>query len=207
MQYAGLMSKFNFNDGEKADFKKLLADRLQREAELGFKMMEDLTPDQRAALVKEYEDGKTASDAQIRDFLNSDADFKTFKDWQETRGERMQLDLGRALFTSSGEPLSPDQEQQLITTMHNVNSQPSSVPDLSKPQNFDPQKLTPADIDKQMASYDEKAQAVAAQAAQFLTPKQVETLRTMQQQWRTMAESGLRMAATMFGTQPDAATK
>ena len=201
MQYASLIAKFNLNDGEKADFRQLLAERLQKEGELGFKMMEDITPDQRKAVLQEYEDAKKSSDARIRDFLNSDSDFQTFKSWEDTRGERMQMDMGRSLFSSSGEPLTPEQEQQLVTTMHQVNTQPGSAPDLSKPQNFDPQKLTQADIDRQLASYDEKSQQVATQAAQFLTPKQLETLRTLQQQWRTMTESGLRMAASMFGTQ------
>jgi hypothetical protein len=48
---------------------------------------------------------------------------------------------------------------------------------------------------------------VAAQAAQFLSPKQLETLRTMQQQWRAMAESGLKMSAAMFGSQGEQIAK
>ena len=37
----------SLTDEEKADFKQLLAERLQREAELGFKMLDDMTPEQR----------------------------------------------------------------------------------------------------------------------------------------------------------------
>jgi cell division protein FtsL len=201
MQYGGLFPKFNFSDEEKADFKQLITNKLQGEAEFGFKMLEDLTPQQRTDQAKAYEEFRNSSDAQIRDFLNSDADYNTYKAWEDTKTERMQLEMGRSLFTNSGEPLTPQQEEQLVSTMQQVRKQPSDVPDMSKPQNFDPSKLTQADIDKQLAHYDITADAVAAQAAQFLSPKQLDTLRTMQQQWRTMAESGLKMSAAMFGSQ------
>jgi hypothetical protein len=207
LQYGKLFAQFHLTDEEKADFKQLLADRLLRESELGFKMLEQTTPEQRKALVQEYDDSKKAADARIRDFLNNESDYSAFKSWEETKGERMQLDMSRSLFTNAGEPLSPQQEEQLIGVMQQVRKQPSPVPDLSKPQNFDPEHLTQADIDKQLANYDAKAAAVADQAAQFLSPKQLETLRSMQQQWRAMSESGLKMTSAMFGAQGQAAGK
>ncbi len=207
MQYGKLFSQFQLSDEEKADFKQLLVDRVQHEAELGLRMLDEITPEQRKALVKEYEDSKKAGDARIRDFLNNDADYTAFMTWEETKGERMQVDMGRGLFTNAGEPLTTQQEEQLIGVMQQVRKQPSTVPDLSKPENFDPTKLTQADIDRQLARYDANATAVAAQAAQFLSPKQLETLRAMQQQWRVMSESGLKMTSTMFGASPQPASK
>lgn len=206
-QYSGLFSRFQFTDEEKTDFKKLLSDHLQHEAEIGFKMFEDMTPEQRKALVQEYENSKKDSDARIRDFLNSDADYNTFKTWEETKGERMQLEMGRSLFTNTGDPLTPEQEEQLISVMQQVRKQPSTVPDLSKPQNFDPARLTQADIDQQLAHFDANATAIANQAAQFLSAKQLESLRTMQQQWRTMNEAGLKMTSAMYGSQTQPAGK
>ena len=199
LQYAPLIAKFRFNDGEKSDFKQLLSERAQAEMEMGVKMLEDLTPEQRKAAVAEYNAARKSSDDRIRDFLNSDTDYSTFKDWEETRGERMALEMSRGLFSGNGEALTSDQEQQLISTMHRVNQQTGTSANLQKPENFDPQKFTPAEIEKQLADYDTRAQQVAEQAAQFLSPKQVETLRTMQQQWRSMTEGGLRMTASMFG--------
>jgi len=207
MQYAGLFSRFHLTDDEKADFKQLLAERLLHESELGIKMLDDITSEQRKTLVEEYEGAKKAADARIRDFLNNDDDYNAFTSWEETKAERMQLDMGRSLFATAGEPLSPQQEEQLIGVMLQVRKQPSTVPDLSKPQNFDPARLTQADIDRQLAHYDANAEAVATQSAQFLTPTQVETLRTMQKQWRAMSESGLKMTSAMFGSQVQPAGK
>lgn len=206
-QYGKLFAKFNFSDAEKAEFKQLLGDRLTAEAELGLKMMEDLTPEQRKALTKEYEDAHKTSDARIHDFLNSENDYNLFKNWEDTKGERMQLDLGRSLFDTAGEPLSAQQEDLLIQVMHQVRMQPSPVPDLSKPQNFDPSHLSQADIDQQLAHYDSSSQSIANQAAQFLSPKQLETLRTMQQQWRGFAESSLKMTSMMFQSQGQGTAK
>lgn len=201
MQYGKLFSQFHLSDEEKADFKQLLADKLQAEAELGLKMMEDMGAEVRKDLAQQYEDGKKASDARIREFLNNDADYTAFKNWEDTKAERMQLDLGRSLFTNAGEPLTQQQEDQLITLMHQVNKEPSTVPDLSNPRNFDPQHLTQADIDQQLAHFDEKSKAVASRAGQFLSAKQMESLTTMQQQWRTMAETGLKMTSMMINSQ------
>lgn len=207
MQYAGLFSRFHFTDDEKADFKQLLAERLLRESELGIKMLDDITPGQRKALAEEFETAKKAADARIRDFLNNDDDYDAFTNWEETKAERMQIEMGRSLFVSAGEPLSPQQEEQLIGVMLQVRKLPRTMPDLTKPQNFDPAQLTQANIDRQLAQYDANAEAVAAQSAQFLTPTQVEALRTMQQQWRAMSESGMKMTSAMFGPQGKATVK
>lgn len=207
-QYGPLFAQFQFTDEEKQAFKQLLGDRALMDTELGLQMMaEGVTPEQRADLARKHGEERKASDSRIRDFLNSDTDYAAFQQWEETKAERMQLDMGRSVFAGSGEPLSPQQEQQLITAMHEVNRLPSSLPDLSKPENFDPAHLTQADIGRQMARYDDNAQAVLQRAAQFLTPKQLDALRTMQQQWRAMSETGLRMSAMMFNGEANAAPK
>jgi hypothetical protein len=54
-------------------------------------------------------------------------------------------------------------------------------------------------MDKFMASYDRQAQRVLADSAKFLSPKQLEALKNMQQQMRSMQEAGLKMSGMMFG--------
>lgn len=206
-QYAGLFAQFQLDDAEKADFKQLLGERTLLHAELGLKMIgTDVTPEQRNALVKEHQEAKKASDARIRDFLNNDGDFASFQQWEDTKAERMQLDMGRSLFAGSGEALTPQQEQQLVNAMHQVRTKPGPVPDLSRPENFDPARLNQAEIDRQLARYDADARAVVQAAAGFLSPKQLESLRTLQQQWRSMSETGMRMSVMMFqnGAKPAA---
>lgn len=200
MQYGGLMSRFQLSDEEKANFKQLLAERVQMESEIGVQMMDDgLSADQRTALMKQITESKKATEEKIRTFLNNDEDFQTYKQWEDSKPERMQLSMGQSLFSSAGEPLSQDQEQRLIDTMHQVRTTPKSTPDLSKPENFAPGNLTPSAIEKQLASFDTDAARVLQQAAGYLTPKQLETLKALQAQWRTLQKTGLEMSSMMIG--------
>jgi len=201
-QYGSLFAKFQFDEAEKEDFKKLVVDRLMAETDMGLKAMNtELTKEERDAIGREIQEATKASDAKIRDFLNSDADYATFKNWEDTKSQRMQIEMGRSIFANSGEPLSSEQEERLISTMHEVSRRPGDTPDMSKPQNFDPTRFGPADIEKQLARQDRNAQAVLEASGQFLSPKQVAALRTMQSQWRTMSETGLRMSSAMFKAQ------
>lgn len=200
MQYAGLMSKFQLNDEEKANFKQLLAERLQLEGEVGLQMMDDsLTPEQRRALMQQITDSKNASNEKIKTFLNNDEDYGTFQHWEESKPERMQLNMGQSLFAAAGEPLSQAQEQQLVETMYTIRTMPKNTPDLNRPENINPANLSSSEIDRQLVNYDADAKRVYQEAARYLSPKQLESLKTMQQQWRAMQEAGLRMSSAMMG--------
>jgi hypothetical protein len=54
--------------------------------------------------------------------------------------------------------------------------------------------------DRLMTSYDQQVKQVLASAAGFLTPKQLEALKALQQQQRAMQEAGLKMSSMMFGS-------
>jgi hypothetical protein len=108
----------------------------------------------------------------------------------------MQLNMSGAAFSNVGEPLTAEQEDRLVAAMHAARTQVKDLPDLQKPENFKPENLTPEMVDRMMKSYDSQASQVAQQAADFLTPKQVEALKTMQQTQKTMQEMGLKMMSS-----------
>ena len=200
LQYGTLFNRFQLNDEEKANFKQLISERMQAEMDMGLKFMEGNTAKpERDAAVKALSDSKAASDAKIKTFLNNDEDYKTFQDWEDSKPERMQLAMGAANFATAGEPLSPQQEDQLVAAMKQARTSVKDLPDMSKPQNADPMNFTPAMTERLMASYDQQAQQVLGAAAGFLTPKQLEALKALQQQQRAMQEAGLKMSSMMFG--------
>jgi len=204
LRYAPLIDKFNFNDQEKEAFNQLLADRMSAQTDLGLKMMDtSLTPEQRKQLSADYQTAKQASDAAIKNFLNDDGDYQTFQKWEDTSPERMQMQMmGTSLFASSAEPLSAQQEQQLIDTMYQARKQSDTKgQDLSSPANFDPAKFTEEGLQNLLKALDANSQTVAQNAKSFLTPGQLQTLANMQSQMRSMTESSMRMAQTMFGGQ------
>lgn len=202
LQYGGLFSQFQLDDTEKANFKQLLAERVGLESDLAMKMMDDkLTPQQRQAMIKEMQVAKKQNDDKVRTFLNSDQDYQSFQNWEDTKNERMQLSMGQSAFSGAGEPLSTQQEQQLVDAMYQVRKQPSAVPDLNKIENFDPRHLDVAGLERQLAKLDANARQVYERASTFLSPNQLKALKTMQDQQRSMAEYGLKMSASMLNGQ------
>ncbi len=196
-EYGKLFERFKLSDGEKQDLKNLLAERKSKEMDFGLAMMAGEKDEKKIAEgVKALEAYKTESDGKIRTFLNNEEDFQKYKNWEETKGERMQLNMSGAAFSNVGEPLTSEQEDRLVAAMHAARTQVKDLPDLQKPENFKPENMTPEMVERMMKSYDSQASQVAQQAADFLTPKQVEALKTMQQTQKTMQEMGLKMMSS-----------
>lgn len=204
-QYEGLFTQFDLDDAELAEFRQLLAERLTQEAEHSLKLLEGgLTAPQRAALNQQFQKATQAIDLRLRSFLNSEEDWATFKRWEDTKAERMQMDLGRSLYAASGEPLTAEQEEQLVDVLRQTRSGLKASPDFSKLGRLDPTLVTEADIERQMSYWDTNAALVQQGAAAFLTPGQMQNLRTVQQQWRAITEEGLRTSTRMFQTRSPA---
>lgn len=202
MIYGKLFERFQLTSEEKENFKQLLSARFAAQQDLGLKMMDsDLSAEQRKQFTGEYEAAKKASDASIQTFLSNEADYQAFQHWEDTQPERMQFEMmgGRSHFSSVGEPLSPEHEQQLIDIMAAERKAPSALPDLSKPENFSPENMTEEKVQQQLRNLDLQNQAIAQKAAAFLSPAQLQALSKLQQQTRTMAETGLKMSSAMFG--------
>ena len=196
-EYGKLFERFKLSDGEKQDLKNMLAERKSKEMDFGLAMMAGEKDEKKIAEgVKALEAFKAESDAKIRTFLNNEEDFQKYKNWEETKGERMQLNMSGAAFSNVGEPLTSEQEDRLVAAMHAARTQVKDLPDLQKPENFKPENMTPEMVERMMKSYDSQASQVAQQAADFLSPKQIEALKTMQQTQKTMQEMGLKMMSS-----------
>ena len=64
---------------------------------------------------------------------------------------------------------------------------------------MNPSNMSPAILEHVLSSFDVQAQEVYAAASSFLTPKQLDALKSMQAQQKTMQEAGVKMGAAMFG--------
>lgn len=200
MFYGGLFKKFQLTGAELEDFKKLLAERVQAEGEFSLQAMGGVSSSRDArAAQKALKDARDANDAKIRTFLNNEEDYLAYQSWEQSRPERMLLALGLSTFSGQGEPLSSAQEDQLVSAMLGARMRRSDVPDLTKPENLSPENLSVDSIARILGSYDAQAQEVVAAASVFLSPRQLEALKVMQQQQKTMQEAGLKMGAAMFG--------
>lgn len=122
--YASLFQMLGLNEEELAYFKQLLHDRKYRRLDLISEMTEPgLTSDQKAAKTRELTRLNQSLDETIRHFLNHEEDFATFKNWEDTRGERQQIETARPIFQAEGVPLTPSQEEELLKLMIAVRSE------------------------------------------------------------------------------------
>jgi len=201
MLYGKLFDRLQLDDTDKQAFKSLLSDRMRAELEMGLGLMgKDSSPTDQKAAVEALSKAKADNDQKIRTFLNNEADYKTFQTWEQTKSDRMMLNMGAASFSGAGEPLTAAQEDRLVAAMFDARLKNiSNVPDLTKPENLTATNLSPQMSQNILASYDAQAAQVAAGAAAYLSPVQLEALKTFQKQQRAMQEMGLKMGAAMFG--------
>jgi hypothetical protein len=182
--YARLFEYLQLSDEEKAHFKKLLVERGKLETELGLKMLDpNVTPEQRQKLIAEAEKNKAAYDQTIKGFLNNDSDWSTFQRWEGTKPERTSFEsMGRSLFNASGEPLSTQQEDQLITLMAQVRQSPTPEQAALSRMIQDPSQLNEANFQKMLDYQKATNQRTLQEAAAFLSPAQLKPLQTYHDQ-------------------------
>ncbi len=199
MTYGPLFKRLNLDDTEKENFRQILSNRASNQTEAGLKLMDaNITEADRKKIVTDMDVQKKQSDADIQKFLNNGDDYKTFQSWEDTRAERMQLQMGESQFSDA--PLSDEQREQLIKLMADARKQPgTSVPDLNEARNLNMANLTEEAITRQLQSHDATDGRVLQQAASFLSPPQVQALKKMQEQSRSMMEMSLKMTGQMFG--------
>jgi hypothetical protein len=199
MMYGGLISRLHLNSDEKQDLKNMLTERLQAQSDFGLRLVEEgLSEDQRNAALKSLKEAQGASDLKIKTFLNNDQDYQIFQTWEGTQAERMALNMGHSAFSEIGEPLTSEQEDQLVKAMAFARTQNTAVPDLSKVENLAKFSGDETAIAKMTVALKDQAQQVAAAAASFLSPKQLEALKTVLEQRQNMEAAGLKMGASMF---------
>lgn len=195
--YARLFDQLKLTDEEKAHFKKLLTDRQKAETDLGLKLLDpNLTPEDRKQIMAQAEKNKKTYNDAIKTFMNNDSDWNTFQSWEDTKPERTLYDtMGRSLFASSTEPLSPQQEQTLLNTMTQIRKSPSPEQEAISKAMQDPSQMNDGNIQRMLQMTDQNNQRILQQAATTLTPGQLKTLENYLQQSRSMTETGLRMGS------------
>ncbi len=198
MIYGKLYQKLSLNDQERDNFKQLLGDRLQAQAEASVKLMNpSLTQAERNAVTSQAAVARQESDATIHKFLNNEADYKAYQNWEDTQQDRVPLEMGSSNFANA--PLSDEQYDQLVATMARIRKAPSGVSDLNDPRNITPESLNPDGIAKQLKVADANNAQVLKEAASFLNPQQLEALNKTQEQMRVMMEASMKMYGQMFG--------
>jgi len=192
-QYASLIKQLNLSPEQSDQFYSILLDQ---QASAMSNSMDLISGGDKAANATKATQAATAlADSQIQALLGDDG-FAQYKAFQDALPDKMLLDQMTPEFADN--PLTPDQQQQLLQIMRTERENASHLPGQADPQS------NPADIagtmDRAMQQEQQANQQVLQEAAAFLSPPQLQSLGTAQSNLFNMQKAGAAMAQSMFGS-------
>ena len=114
--YSPLVKKMNLTPEEAAQFKDLLADNMMKGASKAGSLFGGEASTNRAEMLKTMSAEQKNFDQQVKEFLG-ESRYAEFKDYQQTVGERMQLNQFRTQTAGGESALTDPQTEQLLAFM------------------------------------------------------------------------------------------
>ena len=195
MMYEDFVTGLNLGKEESDYFKNLLGKEIGEQQELGMKML-GATPEEQKSLTEEFKKRATATESEIKKFLNNDEDFKSYTDYKNHLPEHQQLDGIRTAMTTKGVPLDAETETKLVDAMYRARTE-SKAPDLSGPNAMD-EMMKGNIVETFEKSWEVQQQALQGETSKILNPAQMAAFQDYQKQAKEMQLMGLKMAEQMM---------
>ena len=200
MMYQDYVDGLNLSKEEGDYFKTLLGKEIGDQQELGMKML-GATEEERKSLGEELKKRGSETEAEIKNFLNSEEDFKSFTDYKNHLPERQQLDGIRSTMSSKGVPLDAETETKLVDAMYRARTE-SKGPDLSGPGAMD--EMAKGNIvETYEKSWAAQQETLRSETSKILNEAQMAAFQDYQKQAREMQLMGLKMAEKMMSGKKD----
>jgi hypothetical protein len=199
LNYASLFEYLTSKGQDVTELKRLMTERQLAIMEAGLKTLESGSLTNAMAQGSDVIQLTSEYDAKIRALL-SDEDYEMYQQYEQTQPERIQVNMYKQSL-SFDDALSPEQEHQLILSMHGIrtNTTFSSTPDLSEADIFKPEIMQ-----AQLTEMRQLSSQYVSRAQTVLTPAQWEQFKKHQEQQISMQEMALKMAQQMFNPAPPA---
>jgi hypothetical protein len=199
-QYDRLFKFFNQPEAVIDGVKELLLDRQMALMSAGLAFMSgDVSADERKRKADELKTVKESFDKKIEDLLGT-ADYDAFKQYEATQQERTQVEMFKHSIASSAEPLTDQQEYDLVNAMYQIRTNaPLSALSRNDDTPPDPADFSAEKVEEMLKQLDGMRGQYATTAQKYLSPAQSAEFQKFLQQQKQMNEMGLRMAAQMFG--------
>ena len=199
--YAPLVKKMGLTPDETAQFKDLLTDNAMKGAENATSMFSGLGSTNNAEAVKTLAAQHNSFEEQVKAFLGDDR-YAQYKEYQETAGERMQLNAFK-MQAGSDYNLSDPQAEALLTFMKEEKKNVAATTGLPLESGGQDaaklQSLMSGDkTDQLMQAQDTVNQRVFERARTILSPDQLDTLGKFQTNQLQMMRVGMGMMKKMF---------
>ena len=195
--YGPLIKQLGLSPEDGAKLKDLIGDASMKSVEAASSMFGDSGATNRTEVASAMAAHQQELDDQIKAFLGDDR-FKAYKDYQQTVGERMQLNLFRQQYTGDY-PLNDIQADQILALMKDEKARAGDT-GLSAPGqggNLE-SMLSEQQMDKLLASQQSINDRVFERARTILSPDQLQSFGGFQSNQLQMMRVGMGMARRMF---------
>lgn len=191
-----LLEEFNFSEEEEEHFLSIAGAEAGSQDDLWGKLMFS-KPEDREALMQEWEDAKAQRQRDMEGFLNSDDDWKRYQDYQVRLPEYEQLNGIREEMQTAGVPMDTAHESQLVEIMHS-NRIESGISERWEGRGVMTQISQPGIVQRLETDWKAGQGELEAGVGEVLSAKQVEVFNGAQQEMLEGITEGLGMIETTF---------
>jgi hypothetical protein len=199
--YSSLIKQMGLTPDEADKFKDLLSEQTMKATENAGSLFGGSGATDRAALAASMADQQKEYDAKIKDFLG-DTRYAQYKDYQETIGERTQLNMFKQQTSGTENAITDQQTEQLLALMREEKKNLAASGQPVMGNNQDPatiQAMMDSDqLEKMMGSQEDINQRVYDRAKSILSPSQLDAFGQYQTNQLQMMKVGMSMAQKMF---------
>ncbi|RPI98052.1 MAG: hypothetical protein EHM39_08605 [Chloroflexi bacterium] len=201
--YKPLIKQLGLTPEQAAGFKDLLADNMMKGAEKAGSLFGGASQTNRAELTAAMAADQKAFDDQVKDFLGEDR-YSSFKDYQETVGDRAQLNMYRQQNDAGEYPLNDLQIEQLLAAVKEEKRNVSATMGATffgadQQQAAMDAMLSEENADKLIQSQEIVNERVFQRARSILSPDQLQAYAGFQTNQLQMMRVGMTMIRKMMG--------
>jgi len=198
-----LVKQFNLSGEQAGYLKELLQKKYGPGADLTMELLAgELSDAQMAELGKQFKQQIAEADSQIKTYLGDDA-YSSFE-WQEkSQEERSRVKEFQKRLRELGQPLAPEQQEQLLRAMYEERQSFPFRVDYRDPLNYDYAHLheffSDDNFDLFFHDMEQLNEKVFQRLQAVLTPEQLAELQTMQRDQLEKAKVTVRMTNALLG--------
>jgi len=195
--FGDFIKNLGMDEMDTETFRNLLSHRFMIGASSGMKMMNS-DKEQRAELKEQIKLEEGSVDEMIKEML-SEEKYKEYDEYKNTMGERMALNQFNQQLGMSGSNLTPEQNNQLISAMHEARLEAQKETDYFNPENADIGDFNDENMQKHQQQQQVINNKTLERSKKILDDKQVEKFELFLINLQRQQEMQLKMAQKMFG--------
>lgn len=197
-QYRDLFELLELEPATQAAVARLLADRQERQMDLGMRLVDrQADPEGAKAVREELEAFRQETEEKLKDLLGQER-FDQLDRFEKSQPEREQLRAFRSGLDDAGLSLDETTESKLMDLMYQERTEFEWENNLYDSDSTDLDRFRPEAVSRFLEQNRELQAKVLARAAEVLTPEQLEVFRKGQEQQNALTEMNIRMASRMI---------